>query len=496
MANKKLSQKEIAKRMIRLRNLEKLHRISKQMRDKKDELIKLQAEQIENLEKGLDTADQLIQAQAIRIAELETMVFGKKKKPPIGTPPSDQDQSKPTPPSKPPRDKASFKRAIPADKDVTETIALSVDLCACGGQLTDITTHTRYVEDVPLPDLTTDYSAKLVTKYLIQRGICTTCGKVTSGQDLGGSVVSLGPNVRLLVTHLIAGVGVSYSQVVSLLFSLYGLTITDSEIARVLQKQHLQWQPAYQQLLSDIRSSPVVHSDETPWPIQDLQGHGYAWNLSDAYSSKVCFALQNSRGVTHAESLFGSGTDQPFSGTRISDDYGAYRTLPGSQQLCWAHLYRCIRDLRYNDNLCDEQLPHVQWWYEQFAAIYQDLTMYLNEPFDETVRNTQADELWQRVQALCQHLIPLTGEPEKLTRLKAQLTRAGRDKLFVCLPKNTPCDNNRAERDLRQLVLKRKRSFGSKSEKGAQALATVLSICTTTWRMNPTRYFQRLAAIS
>ncbi len=83
----------------------------------------------------------------------------------------------------------------------------------------------------------------------------------------------------------------------------------------------------------------------------------------------------------------------------------------------------------------------------------------------------------------------------KLTKLKAQLMRAGEDKLFICLPNNTACDNNRAERDLRQLVIKRKRSFGSKSEKGAQALATVLSICTTTWRMSPANYFQSLAAI-
>ena len=79
MASKKLSQKEVTKRLIRLRNLEKLHSISKQMRSKKDELIKLQSEQIEDLEKGLAVADQLIDAQAIRIAELETMFFGKKK---------------------------------------------------------------------------------------------------------------------------------------------------------------------------------------------------------------------------------------------------------------------------------------------------------------------------------------------------------------------------------------------------------------------------------
>lgn len=494
MSRNSLDPSVVAERMIRFRNLEKLYKLSKQRHNLQNKQIATLKRLSTRQQELLDDQMVLIETQAIRIAELEAMVFGKKKKPPLGTSPKDQD--KPTALPKPPRSKDSFKRTIPADETVTEIIPMLVDHCACGGELTDITTYNRYIEDIPLPDLTTDYTARLVTKFLVQRGICTKCGKVTSGQDLGGSVVSLGPNVRLLVTHLIAGLGMSYSQVASLLLSLYGLVITDSEIARILQKQHQKWQPQYQQLLSDIRGSPIVHSDESPWPIQDLQGAGYAWNLSDGLSPKVCFALENSRGATHAETLFGVGTEQPFTGTRISDDYGAYRTLPGDQQLCWAHLYRCIRDLRYNDNLSEEQLPYVRHWYEQFAAIYQDLTMYLDEPFDEVVRATQADELWQRVQTLCQHPVLITGEPVKLTKLKAQLTRAGKDKLFICLPNNTPCDNNRAERDLRQLVIKRKRSFGSKSEKGAQALATVLSICTTTWRMQPANYFRTLAAIS
>lgn len=123
-------------------------------------------------------------------------------------------------------------------------------------------------------------------------------------------------------------------------------------------------------------------------------------------------------------------------------------------------------------------------WYAGFAGIYSDLRARLKEPYDEVVRTTQAKTLWERVQLLAQEPAPSSGEPQKLTRLKAQLLRARQDRLFVCLPKNTPCDNNRAERDLRQLVLKRKRSFGSKSERGAQALATVLSLCTTAWRTN------------
>ena len=488
---KKLTDAEVAARMVELRNLRKLHAASRRREQAKDV-------RIAELEATVVAQQATIATLQIQMAELPTMVFGKRKRPPTGTPPSRGDPTfgNQTPPQ-PPRTKDSYRRPIPPAAAVTTEVAVPLpDQCQCGGAFKRVATHDRYQEDIPLPELTPSYIPCLVTKFVIQRGICRVCGKSTTGnnKDLGGQTVTLGSNIRLLICHLVSVMGMSYTQVASLLLSLYGLHVSEGEIANTLAKQHQAWLPAYHRLRADIRAAPAVHADETPWPIQSLEGYGYAWNLSGTASPKVCFALENSRGVVHAKTLFGQDSDQPFAGVRISDDYGAYRsaTLPGRQQLCWAHLYRCIRDLRYNDNLPEDQQPAVAWWYEQFAAVYQDLRAYLEKPYDLNGRKQQSDALWQRLQTL----LPTTpNEPMKLTKLKAQLTRAGQAKLFACLTYNTPCDNNRAERDLRQLVLKRKRSFGSKTEKGAQALATVLSLCTTTWRTNPTSYFASLAAL-
>ena len=494
MSRIKLSDDVVVARMVELRNLRRLH-----AHDRK-QIVALKAE-IRQLkqEKADDRAyfEALIAKQAIQIAELQTMVFGRKKRPPTGGTPVLPAMSSV---SKPARSKDSYRRPTPPASAMTTEVVIPLPAhCACGGSFESgtISTHERYEEDVPLPELTPEYTPHLVTKYLIERGECLACGKATSGKDLGGQAVTLGPNVRLLVAHLVSVVGLSYAQTTTLLLSLYGLVISKAEIAGILQNKHEAWLPTYNQLKADIRAAPVVHVDETPWKIQQ-EGGGYAWVLADAGSPKVCYELTTSRGAPHAQRLFGQDTDQPFVGVRVSDDYGPYRNpkLPGIQQLCWAHLYRCIRDIRHNANLPDTQLPYVRHWYERFAAVYQDLRLYLSEPYDEVVRNTQADELWHRVQGLADEpATAIAGEPEKLTRLKAQLQRAGTDRLFVCLTKNTPCDNNRAERDLRQLVLKRRRSFGSQTEKGAKALATVLSVCTTTWRIQPQGYFQQLALL-
>lgn len=488
---RKLSDAEIRQKLQEGRNYKRLYT---DLKAKYDQVTAHLQQENQELRQLLEQALEQNKTQAIQIAELQTMVFGKKKRPPTGGTPVA------TASSKPPRTKDSYHRPIPsAEAIAAEVIVPLPEACTCGGNFDQatITTHDRFEEDVPLPELTPGYRPRLITKYRVQRGQCVACGKHASGKNLGGAQVSLGPNVRLLVAHLVSVSGMSYQQVVDLFAALYGLALSKGEIAHILQMKHQAWLPAYNQLKTDIRVAPVVHADETPWAIQANNRLGYAWVLADAGSPKVCYELAQSRGAPYAQALFGQDTAEPFAGVRITDDYGPYRNpmLPGTQQLCWAHLYRGIRDVRYNANLPEEQLPYVRQWYERFAAIYEDLRWYLTEPYDEVVRVTQSQELWERVYALTTEKAPVGGEPDKLHRLKAQLQRAGQDRLFVCLPKDTPCDNNRAERDLRQLVLKRKRSFGSQTERGAKALATILSVCTTTWRTQSQGYFAALAAV-
>lgn len=475
----KLSEEQIKQKLAEGRNYKRLYF---ELKIKYDE-VKAENKQLKTLVAELQQQNK---TQAIQIAELQTIVFGRKRKPPTG-------QHIPELPKLAvlPRNRDSFRRPIPPANAITNEEFVSLtEKCACGGSFRQITTHDRYEEDIPLPDLTEHYQAHLVTKYVIERGICSSCSKPRSNRDLGGQAVSLGPNIRLLICHLVTVVGLSYAQVIQLCQGLYRLHITDGEITNVMSRQHRNWLTAYEQLKANVRASPVKHYDETPWKIVESDNTGYAWVMSAYGSPNTVFHLATSRGTRHARDLHGK-----TSGIHITDDYTAYRNLPGQQQLCWAHLYRCIRDLRYNDNLPKEQLPYVTRWYEAFADIYQDLRTYLDEPYDMVTRQKQSNKLWQRLQLLANESLPEEGIPIKLKRLKAQLLRAGQNRLLTCMVANTPCDNNQAERDLRPLVLKRKRSFGSKTEKGAKALSTILSICTTTWKTDPNNYFQTLAVI-
>ena len=172
--------------------------------------------------------------QAIQIAELQTMVFGKKHKPPTGHYESDLAKAKPKP-----RDKSSYRRPIPPAYAITteEPVPLP-EICACGGMFIEITEHERYEEDIPLPELTENYRAHLVTKYVIERGVCKSCSKATSGRDLSGQAVILGPNIRLFICHLVTVLGLSYAQVIQLCQSLYSIHVTDGQIDYGMASSH------------------------------------------------------------------------------------------------------------------------------------------------------------------------------------------------------------------------------------------------------------------
>lgn len=133
-------------------------------------------------------------------------------------------------------------------------------------------------------------------------------------------------------------------------------------------------------------------------------------------------------------------------------------------QICWAHLQRTAKDLTHLECLGKAKLKHVTRFYENLAAIYGTIRNYQEEPFDEARRKEQADQLLGRIKLLC---APHKLDPKKLTNLKAGILEY-QDCLFVCLTtEGIPADNNRAERDIRKLVMKRRKSLGSKTTKGS-----------------------------
>jgi len=497
MAHNSLPETEIKQRLIRLRNLEKLHAKDQQT---KEQLKRENRELREKLDALTVKFEMVIEAQTIRIAELERMVFGKKKNK-DKTSPYNKDSSDDSADSeagtnsgsdssKTSRSADSYRRPAPPDEAVTNEEHHEVTKCGhCHGELTDIAEYVRYVEDIVIAALDAAARTKTVTKLTIQRGYCVSCGKYTSARDLRGQEVTLGSNVRLLIGYLTTILDMTYSQVKDLLFDLYHFDIAEGEIAAVLVKAGYDLTPEYEAIKTRIRSGPAAHLDESQYHIQEEDNSGYGWVMAAALTGDVIFKLADSRGKAHAEELLGKG----YKGVRITDGYASYKNLPGSHQQCWVHLYRIIRDLNEVSTLPENKRAHVSAHFKEFKGIYDTLRKYLSQPHDELIRGQQVVELTERIRAFCK---PDGQDPKKLANLKIFLTDY-EHALFTCLViPGVPADNNKAERVIRKLVLKRKKSFNCKTNVGAKATEVLMSVFWSTRYNQPNNLFSALAALT
>ena len=473
---KKLSEAEIEKRMVRLMNLERLYSQDQQTKAElraENKQLKAYNTELKQYFSGI------VEAQAARITELETMVFGRKKRPRSGGGHKAPKQ---------PRDAASYRRNTPAEDEITSEEHHPIDACHhCGGPLTDKEEYTRYIEDIILAALNAQTQCKTVKKHTVERGYCIPCGKYSSAQDLRGQEATIGPDVRTLICYLITLRDNSYDQVINLLWDLYRFKITDGEITNILDAQRLALLPEYEKLKDNIRASPAVHMDESRWRIQS-ESAGYAWSMSSTSSSDVVFKLADSRGMSNAEDLLGAN----YQGVGITDRYPGYKHLfeneDGSSrhQICWAHLQRTAKDLTHLECLGKRKLAHVTKFYQSLADIYADIQVRKLAPFDQASRDEQASRLLEQVCRLCQ---PHTLDPKKLANLKAGILEY-QDCLFICLTVDgIPADNNRAERDIKKLVIKRRKSLGSKTTKGARTLEVLLSIAWSLYNRDRDNFF-------
>ena len=90
---------------------------------------------------------------------------------------------------------------------------------------------------------------------------------------------------------------------------------------------------------------------------------------------------------------------------------------------------------------------------------------------------------------------PYANDPVKLQTIKKGLLK-NQEKYFTCLMfHNVPTTNNRAERALRHLVLKRKSSFGSKTQKGANTMSILCSVLLSLWWRKPDNFFKEYSAL-
>lgn len=447
MIKKGLPPEEIKKRLIRLRNLERLHEDQRfkiwHLRDENRGLKK----EIATLKTVVGEQQKTIDDLKLQIEELRTMVFGRKNK-------KDSDDDMLPPKEKTERAADSYKRPLPTDEDITEIKSHPLDQCSCGTAMTKKQTVIFYEEDIPIP------AKKVVRKHVVEKAYCPGCKNWHTAIPLPNHKVVLGKNVQKYICYLNVVCRLSFSQIQNVLKDTYQFDVSEGEIAKILRRESVHLRPLYEQLKVKIRGEPGVHLDETGWKLLLDGDQSYSWVMSGTESRESVFLVGESRGKGNAKKLLGEN----FDGFVVSDDYGAYKKLQ-KHQLCWAHLIRKWRDMATSKEMADTQRKQCKEEYAKLCILYD--TIKQNRIME------RYDEFALRLTGLSQ-IKP--NEPRKLIRIKTTLKKNIPLYLTCLADPRIPLTNNLAERSLRHLVLKRKISFGSLTKRTAENLAVLVSI--------------------
>lgn len=454
-----LSKEEIDRRLIRLRNLEQLHSKARErivFLETENKQLKVRVKELEDKDRD---KEKRMEDLSYQFEQIKNKLFG--KKPIVNRIVRTKEKKN--------RDILSYHRPIPTH--ITRTEPHPVSVCFhCQGTLRNKSVRTFFEEDIPLP------IKKIVVRHEVQVGYCPVCRRQSSGCSIPSKKSVLGDNIKKYVCILSIANRLSHSQIQDHLKDVFSVSISIGEIGNILCTEADNVRPEYQALKESVLSQTGTHFDETGWKVQKEEQGKFAWVATGTDNFDTVFLLGKSRGK-------GNIADIGIPNIGISDDYGAYRNEFTEHQLCWAHPQRKLRDLAESAEFGKRKRKQTIKTFEQFSHLYHSIKKKKDcvfSPYIKTKLKRLFDSLSQ----------PHSLDPTPLTRIKASLQK-NKEKYFTFLNHpGIPIDNNKAERALRHLVIKRKTSFGSKTQRGAETTSILASVILSLKWNDPQRWFQ------
>lgn len=350
----------------------------------------------------------------------------------------------------------------------------------CGGKLYQGWMKTsRQVIDIPLVPAA-------ITEHQVFEHWCSHCHKKVSPRvDLSHQVLG-NHRVSLRLMSYIATLRETHRQPVDQiqdhLRTFYQLDLSLGEITEICHTVAQQQLPVYDNLETAIRSSPVVHGDETGWREDGI--NGYIWNFNTPQIQYLTY--RKTRGQVVVKEVIGD----EFEGVLVSDFYGSYNIHLGYHQRCWVHLLRDI------DKLVEQYPQHktLKHWAKCVKTFYHEAKAYPGpDPYRYPDPRAQKQQRF-RDQArfrdqLLKLCLPYLSEDVPMKTLCQRIDKF-QDELFVFISHSgVPSSNNSAERALRHSVISRKISGGTRSAKGSQTKFTLASVFGT-WKLQHKNPFQ------
>lgn len=339
-------------------------------------------------------------------------------------------------------------------QDIHEKIHLESKVCPCCGQKVKQRKNSRKrVVTTIVPGSVKN------TEYELQRAYCENCKKLVEPVvPTALPNTPFGLELALYVAFL-SMLGITLSKIRTILLHDYSLALSKGTIANMLEKTASFLGADYEKLRKELLKQKDVFGDETSHPIHGK--NGWLWSF---VSEQVAYlTVQKSRGQKVAEKIL-----ENYSGIFHSDFWSAYNNLKCDKQKCIAHLSRELKHLREKSR--SKELK------KYCSALLRLLDYALKE-------NRHSAEFRGFCEQRLHKIVDVDYPDKDCQRLNKRLRRHSNE-IFLFAEKETEITNNRAERSLRPMVIKRKNTYGSYSIEGAQAHAVLASFYQTSQLQN------------
>jgi len=383
-----------------------------------------------------------------RIVELETRLNRKSSnsnKPPSSDSPFENKLRTATEP-KQRRNRGGYcrKRLEP-----TETHHVMPGICTCGSisykELKPYYTH----QVVELPEI-----KLIVEDYVLYKAQCSECGKTVKGEIPQEKRTGYGPRLSATIIELTGVHGDSRRGVQDFLYSLFGLSISQGAIQKVVNRAMEAIKPHYDAIGEVARRAAVNHIDETSWKTKG----SLRWLWTMASVAVSFFMIHRHRSRAAFEELIGD-----WQGILVSDGYALYRKWVHGRQSCLAHL------IRRAIGVSEHPDPDIAAVGAGIAKELQQLCHMAKAP--------PSIKEWNAFYERLMLIFRLNGDYDDVAgKLVRQLMREI-DSLWTFLDAHgVEPTNNYGERSIRFLVTYRKRSFGTRQEFGERFIERIMSL--------------------
>jgi transposase len=353
----------------------------------------------------------------------------------------------------------SNRQLVPRDQLAEPPIDCIPESCQhCHAPLTSVDLMPLPHQVTELPPITPE-----VREYLRHTLKCPECGHCTRGAlPVGVSESAFGPRLQALIGLCTGCYHLSKRQTEEFLTTALNVPIALGSICRVEQQLSAALAEPVAEAHEHLRHSDVAYADETSWKQQPDK----IWLWVGTTAKVAVFMVRRHRDRDSATALLG----EDFEGVVVSDRFSSYNHFD-LRQACWAHLRRDWQAFSDRDGPSHEIGEHLldltehlfeHWHRVRDGTLGRELFRF----HMRTLRSEVSHWLWQGLD--CGH--PATaGTCREILKIEDDLWT------FVDL-KGVEPTNNAAERALRQAVLWRKKSFGTRSVAGSQYVERILTV--------------------